>query len=58
MSEEIDIVKQAIAELAHCVNAGPAWFTQGEWGQKEHAREWVRRGMEALAKLEIAEATA
>ena len=48
----LEIVKQAIAELYHCVEAGPAWFTKGATGQLMHAREWSRRGMEAITELE------
>ena len=51
-NEQLQIIKQAIAELAHCVSAGPEWFTQGEWGQKGHARTWTDKAMTAIAKLE------
>ena len=50
----LETVRQAIAELYHCVEAGPAWFTKGATGQLMHAREWSRRGMEAVAELEKA----
>ena len=49
---QVAIVKQALAELSHCVSAGPGWFTKGESGRLQHAHMWTDKGMQAVAVLE------
>jgi hypothetical protein len=51
----IAILRQAIAELYHCADVGPTWFTEGRKGQMAHARAWRQRADKALAAIQSQE---
>ena len=42
------ICRQALMEVAHAQQCGPAWYTKGEGGLYSQVRMWVDRGAKAI----------
>ena len=50
--EQLEVIRQALAELYHCVEAGPSWFTKGRQGQMAQAILHINKAQEVIKTIE------
>lgn len=54
MTERVSIktIRQTLLEVAHAQQCGSEWYTKGSQGLYQQVSMWVRRGTEAVKKVE------
>lgn len=51
LEEALRVANQALLEVRHAQECGPEWYTRGASGLRSQVAMWVRRGLDAIAKV-------